>query len=227
MSVAGKGTAVVPVDGERGFDHVSQNPVPRLEIPGQTRARPWRRSYHACGATGSPRRSSDVPAAAASLVRAFHDDPMLAYMFPIRTDPRSGPAPFLQAAAPPDLHEERTGLHDRGVPVDRIVDAPLCRSAPDTRRDRTASHALDSWVGGREPRSGSCRLVESRHPQDAPLLPGWARHRSAVARERPRLTAVMAPVLEICDREGHRCLSRVLQGEQRRLLQPPRLRSHR
>ena len=29
-------------------------------------------------------RPADVPAAAASLVRAFHDDPMLTYMFPDR-----------------------------------------------------------------------------------------------------------------------------------------------
>ena len=71
----------------------------------------------------------------------------------------------------------------------------------------------------------SLQLDRRRPPAGRALLPVDARHRPGVSRHR-RWLGRLAPVLERCDRAGHRRLPRVEQGEERSLLQPARLRGH-
>ena len=137
------------------------------------------------------------------------------YMFPDPRDEGTGPAPFLHPPAPPDLHEEGARLHDRGVPR-----RPPCGFLLGPVRPRCATLIAQIpklLVLGR--RAGAAlrlvQLVESRHPKTPHYYlgglgtdPPW--------QGRGFGSAVLAPVLEICDRERVARLSRVLQGEQRR-----------
>ena len=145
-------------------------------------------------------RPGDVPAVAASLVRAFYDDPMLVYMFP---DPRTrGRA--LRRFFTLQLRQTymRTGL---AYTTEECRSTALWmppRAGPPGIRDVIAQLPMLLILGRR---AGAAlrlvQLVESRHPQGAALLPGRARHRSAVATKRLRLGRP-GPVLDICDREG-------------------------
>ena len=56
---------------------------------------------------------------------------MLVYMFPDSRLEEAGYAPFLHAPVAPDVPEaKRTGLHHRGLPVDRVVDTAAHRAHP-------------------------------------------------------------------------------------------------
>jgi len=168
---------------------------------------------------------ADVPVAAASLVRAFHDDPMLAYMFPnARTRERALLRFFkLQLR---QTYMKRGLAYTTEECRSTALWMPPC-SGPPPIRDAVAQLPMLLVLGRR---AGAAlrlvQIVESRRPKTPHYYLGGL-GTDPLWQGRGLATAVMAPVLDICDREGRACLSRVLHGEQRRLLQPPRLRSDR
>lgn len=145
-------------------------------------------------------RREEVPAAAASLVRAFYDDPLLGYLFP---DPRTrGRAlrrfftlqlrqtPRRKALAYTTEHCRSTALW---IPP---------RTAPPSLRDAAAQIPLLLILGRR---AGAAldlvRLIDSRHPKTPHYYlgglgtdPEWQKKGLG--------SAVLAPVLGICDRDG-------------------------
>jgi ribosomal protein S18 acetylase RimI-like enzyme len=145
-------------------------------------------------------RPADVPAAAASLVRAFHDDPMLTYMFP---DPRTRQRALLRFFKL-QLRQTymRTGL---AYTTEECRSTALWippRAGPPQMRDAIAQLPMLLILGRR---AGAAlrlvQLVESRHPKTPHYYlgglgtdPQW--------QGRGLGSAVMAPVLDICDREG-------------------------
>jgi len=145
-------------------------------------------------------RVGDVPAVAASLVRAFQDDPMLTYMFP---EPRTRERAMLRFFK---LQLRQTYLK-RGLAytTEDCRSTALWmppRSGPPPMRDVIAQLPM-LWVLGR--RAGAAlrlvQVVESRHPKTPHYYlgglgtdPHW--------QGRGLGSAVMAPVLETCDREG-------------------------
>ncbi|MGD0440735.1 MAG: GNAT family N-acetyltransferase [Acidimicrobiales bacterium] len=143
---------------------------------------------------------ADVPAVAAALVRAFHDDPMLEYMFP---DPRTRERAMLRFFK---LQLRQTYLK-RGLAytTDDCHSTALWmppRSGPPPARDVIAQLPmlliLGRWAGAA---LRLVQVVESHHPKTPHYYlgglgtdPQWQR--------RGLGSAVMAPVLETCDREG-------------------------
>ena len=145
-------------------------------------------------------RPADVPVVAASLVRAFHDDPMLAYMFP---EPRTRERALLRFFK---LQLRQTYMK-RGL----AYTTEECRSTalwmppragPPQMREAIAQLPMLLILGRR---AGAAlrlvQLVESRHPKTPHYYlgglgtdPQW--------QGRGLGSAVMAPVLDICDREG-------------------------
>jgi GNAT superfamily N-acetyltransferase len=145
-------------------------------------------------------RTEDVPAAAASLVRAFYDDPMLVYMFP---EPRSRTRALRRFFAL-QLRQTPKG---RG----RAYTSEGCRSTAIWIPPRTGPPGMRDVIAqipkllvlGR--RAGAAlelvQIVESRHPKTPHYYlgglgtdPAW--------QKRGLGSAVLAPVLEICDRDG-------------------------
>jgi ribosomal protein S18 acetylase RimI-like enzyme len=145
-------------------------------------------------------RPEDVPAAAASLVRAFYDDPMLMYIFP---DPRSRGRALRRFFT---LQLRQTSK--RRVLAYTTED---CRSTALWMPPRTSPPGMREVLGqipmflfmGR--RVGAAlellQLVESRHPKTPHYYlgglgtdPQW--------QGRGLGSAVLGPVLDICDREG-------------------------
>jgi GNAT superfamily N-acetyltransferase len=145
-------------------------------------------------------RSADVPAAAAALVRAFYEDPVLSYMFP---DPRTRGRALRRFF---NFQLRRT-YASRGVAytTDECRSTAMWmppRSAPPSAGDVFAQLPL-LFVLGR--RAGAAlrlvQLVESRHPQTPHYYlgglgtdPPW--------QGKGLGSAVLGPVLENCDREG-------------------------
>ena len=170
-------------------------------------------------------RPEDVPVAAISLVRAFHDDPMLEYMFP---DPRTRQRALsrfftLQLRQTPrgrGAAYTTEGCHSTAMWVPP-------RSGPPTARELMAQ-VPKLLVLGR--RAGAAlrvvQLVEARHPKTPHYYLGGL-GTDPVWQGRGFGSAVLAPVLAICDRDGRARLPRVLQGKKCRLLQSPPLRAHR
>ena len=125
-------------------------------------------------------RREEVPAAAASLVRAFYDDPLLGYLFP---DPRTRGRALrrfftLQLRQTP--REEGACVHDRALPLDRTVDTAADRATQSSRcgcPDTAAADPRPPRRCGAGPRPAD-RLAPS---EDAPLLPRRPRHGSRVA----------------------------------------------
>ena len=145
-------------------------------------------------------RPEDVPAAAASLVRAFYEDPVLVYMFP---DPRTRAKDLSRFFS---FQLRRTYL-SRGVAYTTEECRSIAlwlppRSKPPGLRDVVAQLPV-IFVLGR--RAGAAlrlvQLVEARHPR-APHYylgglgtdPPW--------QGKGLGSAVLRPVLDICDREG-------------------------
>ena len=145
-------------------------------------------------------RPEDVPAAAVSLVRAFDDDPMLEYMFP---DPRTRQRALsrfftLQLRQTPrgrGAAYTTEGCHSTAMWLPP-------RSGPPTARE-LIGQVPKLLVLGR--RAGAAlrvvQLVEARHPKTPHYYlgglgtdPAW--------QDRGLGSAVMAPVLAICDRDG-------------------------
>jgi GNAT superfamily N-acetyltransferase len=145
-------------------------------------------------------RPEDVPAATASLVRAFYDDPMLEYMFPDAQ--RRGRA--LRRFFTLQLRQTPKG---RGA----AYTTEDCRSTAMWLPPRTGTPTVRELVGqipkllvlGR--RAGVAlevvKLVEPRHPKKPHYYlgglgtdPQW--------QKRGLGSAVLAPVLDICDRDA-------------------------
>lgn len=144
-------------------------------------------------------RPADVPAAAASLVRAFHDDPLLAYVFPdLRTRDRALRRFF--------RFQLRSTYMKRGS----AYTTEDCRSiamwmppqsGPPPMSEVIAQLPLLFTLGRRTgPALRLVQLVESHHPKTPHYYlgglgtdPGW--------QGRGLGSAVLAPVLEICDRD--------------------------
>ncbi len=145
-------------------------------------------------------RPADVPAAAASLVRAFHDDPMLAYMFP---DPRTRDRALLRFFK---LQLRKTYMK-RGLAytTEDCRSTALWmppRSGPPPMRDVIAQLPMLLILGRR---AGAAlrlvQLVDAHHPKTPHYYLGGLG--TDPASQRKGLgSAVMSPVLEICDREG-------------------------
>jgi len=145
-------------------------------------------------------RPEDVPAAAAALVRAFYDDPMLIYMFPEpRTRARALRRFFI--------------LQLRQSPKKRVLAYTTegCRSTALWMPPRTSPPGVREVIAqlpiflimGR--RFGAAlelvQLVEARHPKTPHYYlgglgtdPAW--------QGRGLGSAVLTPVLDICDRDG-------------------------
>jgi GNAT superfamily N-acetyltransferase len=145
-------------------------------------------------------RSEDVPVAAASLVRAFYDDPMLVYMFP---DPRSR-ARALRRFFGLQLRQTPKGRGLAYTTEDCRSTAIWIppRSGPPGVRDVIAQIPKLIVLGRR---AGAAlelvQIVEARHPKTPHYYlgglgtdPAW-QHRGLGS-------AVLTPVLEICDRDG-------------------------
>jgi len=145
-------------------------------------------------------RAEEVPAAAASLVRAFYDDPMLAYMFP---DPRTRGRALRRFFT----------LQLRQMPKRKALAYTTegCRSTALWIPPRTGPPSLREAIAqiptllilGRRARVvlQLVRLVESRHPKTPHYYlgglgtdPEW--------QGRGLASAVLGPVLDICDRES-------------------------
>ena len=202
MGIAGKGAAIVPVDGEGNSGHEGRTPRGARGFPRDRCTR-----EHDDATTTMPAvpqvhlvRPADVPAAAASLVRAFYDDPMLVYMFP---EPRTrGRA--LRRFFTLQLRQTymRTGL---AYTTEECRSTALWmppRAGPPGLRDVIAQLPMLLVLGRR---AGAAlrlvRLVESRHPKTPHYYlgglgtdPQW--------QGRGLGSAVLGPVLDICDREG-------------------------
>jgi GNAT superfamily N-acetyltransferase len=145
-------------------------------------------------------RPEEVPACVASLVRAFYDDPMLEYMFP---DPRTrGGA--LRRFFTLQLRQmtRRTGLAYTTEECRSTAMWIPPRTGPPGARDVIAQLPMLLILGRR---AGAAlqlvQLVESRHPKTPHYYlgglgtdPQW--------QGRGLGSAVLSPVLEICDREG-------------------------
>jgi GNAT superfamily N-acetyltransferase len=144
-------------------------------------------------------RPEDVPVAAISLVRAFHDDPMLEYMFP---DPRTRQRALsrfftLQLRQTPrgrGAAYTTEGCHSTAMWVPP-------RSGPPTARELMAQ-VPKLLVLGR--RAGAAlrvvQLVEARHPKTPHYYLGGL-GTDPVWQGRGFGSAVLAPVLAICDRD--------------------------
>ena len=145
-------------------------------------------------------RPEDVPAAAASLVRAFYEDPVLAYMFPNPRTRAKALGRFFR------FQLRRTYL-TRGVAYTTEECHSIALWLPPKSsqlgiRDVLAQLPMLLILGrrvGRGPAARAARRISS--PADGALLPRRARHRSAVAGQGSRLGRAR-PVLESCDREG-------------------------
>ena len=145
-------------------------------------------------------RPADVPAAAASLVRAFHDDPMLAYMFPDERTRERALLRFFKVQLRQTYLKRGLAYTTEDCRSTALWMPP--RSGPPPTRDVIAQLPMLLLLGRR---AGAAlrlvQLVESRHPK-APHYylgglgtdPQW--------QGRGLGSAVLGPVLDICDREG-------------------------
>ncbi|MGD0874928.1 MAG: GNAT family N-acetyltransferase [Acidimicrobiales bacterium] len=143
---------------------------------------------------------ADVPVAAASLVRAFHDDPMLAYMFPnARTRERALLRFFkLQLR---QTYMKRGLAYTTEECRSTALWMPPC-SGPPPIRDAVAQLPMLLVLGRR---AGAAlrlvQIVESRRPKTPHYYLGGL-GTDPLWQGRGLATAVMAPLLDICDREG-------------------------
>lgn len=209
VCITGEGTTVVPGHGETLGGHKDQNPargslIPRLEDLGGSSGG-VSSGCHAGSTMPAvpevrPVRPEDVPEVAASLVRAFYDDPSMVYMFP---NPRSRERRLRRFFT---YHLKRTYL-PRGLPytTEECRSAALWmppREGPPRMREVFAQLPLLVILGRRAGRALQLvQLVEARHPT-APHYylaglgtdPAW-QHKGLGS-------AVMQPVLDLCDREG-------------------------
>jgi ribosomal protein S18 acetylase RimI-like enzyme len=145
-------------------------------------------------------RPEEVPVATASLVRAFWDDPMLTYMFPDSRNRARAMSRFftIQLRQSPKRHG--LAYTTEGCRSTALWIPP--RTGPPTVRDALAQIPTLLSLGRR---AGAtlrlAQLVETRHPKLAHYYlgglgtdPQW--------QGRGLGSAVIGPVLEICDRDG-------------------------
>jgi len=145
-------------------------------------------------------RPEDVALAAASLARAFYEDPVLAYMFP---DARKRERKLRRFFA---FQIRRTYLSRGLAYMSEDASSVALWLPPHAVRpgigDVTAQLRMLSMLRGRAGKAVQLvRLIESRHPRTPHYYLGGlgtdpARQRNGLA------AAVLLPVLEICDSEG-------------------------
>ena len=140
-----------------------------------------------------------MPTAAASLVRAFYDDPMLVYMFPDQRSRERALLRFFKFQLIKTYMKRGSAYTTEDCRSTAMWMPP--QSGPPPMRDVLAQLPM-LFILGR--RAGAAlrlvQLVESHHPKTPHYYlgglgtdPQWQR--------RGLGSAVMAPVLEICDRE--------------------------
>jgi len=145
-------------------------------------------------------RPEEVPAAASSLVRAFYDDPLLEYMFPEARTRRRALHRFFTLQLRQTPKERGLAYTTEGCHSTALWVPP--RTGPPGAREMIAQ-VPKLYILGR--RAGAAlrlvQLVEPRHPRKPHYYlgglgtdPSW-QHRGLGS-------AVLAPVLERCDREG-------------------------
>ena len=166
------------------------------------------------------------PGAGRTLVRAFADDPVANFMFAGVRRRRARPALLLHLPAPPPVPSRRPRVHHRGP--GRGGDLGIPRPSPQ-RAGRAGPATPDGAVPRQHPHApGPAAAVRGGRapPEGAPLVPGHAGHRARAPGQGVG-SALLQPVLDRADEDGMPGLPRVVQGAERPVLRPVRLRGDR